>query len=153
MAATRAAAPPVGRNMPDQPGPRADHLRLTVVQPSYIAPWLVSALERIHEIEKDPRNYPGIANLTVTKQTAMYARSVLGSLLSLDLPSPVVAPLSGGALGVAWSIGSRELEAVIYPDNATSFVASFGDEVVAEDTFADQDTASLESALTQLLKA
>jgi hypothetical protein len=118
-----------------------------------MVPWLVAALERIHEIEKSPRNYPGIADLTVTKQTAMYARSVLGSLLSPDLPSPVVAPLSGGALGVAWSIGSRELEAVIYPDNKTSFVASDGDEVIAEDTFADQETECLESALIQLLGA
>ncbi len=133
--------------------PRPDHSRLTMVQPSYQAPWLFAALERIHEIENNPRNYPGVANLEVTQQTAMYARSVLGSLISLDLPSPVVCPLSGGALGVAWSVGSRELETVIYPDNSTSFVVSHGGVVVADATFNHSDTDSLEDALTQLLGA
>jgi hypothetical protein len=153
MAATHAQSLRAEQNVQRRARPRPDHSRLTVVQPSYRAPWLFAALERIHEIENNPRNYPGIANLEVTQQTAMYARSVLGSLLSLDLPSPVVCPLSGGALGVSWSVGTRELEAVIYPSNETSFVVSDGGLVIGDDTFEYHDTDSLEDALTLLLGA
>jgi hypothetical protein len=153
MAATRAQTLRVEQNVQRRARPRPDHSRLTVVQPSYRAPWLFAALERIHEIENNPRDFPGVANLVVTQQTAMYARSVLGSLVSPDLPSPVVCPLSGGALGVAWSVGARELEVVIYPSNETSFVISNGGVVIADDTFAQNDTDSLEDALTQLLGA
>lgn len=153
MAATHAQSLRLEQRLQRRSHPRPDQSRLTMVQPSYRAPWLFAALERIHEIENNPRNYPGIANLAVTQQTAMYARSVLGSLLSLDLPSPVVCPLSGGALGVAWSVGSRELEAVIYPDNSTSFVVSDGGVILNDKTFDHDDTDSLEDALTQLLGA
>jgi hypothetical protein len=153
MAATHAQTIQLEQEMQARVRPRTNHLRLTVVQPSHIAPWLFAALERIHEIENAPRNFPGVADLTVTQHTAMYARSVLASLLSLDLPSPIVCPLSGGALGVAWSVGSREIEAVIYPGNSTSFVVSHDGVAVADDTFEDYHTNSLEDALTGLLGA
>jgi len=153
MASTHLSTLHVRRGSQRRARPRPDHSELTDVQPSHIAPWLFAALERIHEIEKNPRDYPGMANLTVTRETAGYARSILASLYSLDLPGPAVTPLSGGALGVAWSIGSRELEAVIYPENVISFVVSVGDEIIADDTIHEDNTALLESALIQLLKA
>jgi hypothetical protein len=153
MATVQSPAIRVQRSSQRRARPRPDHSELTEVQPSHIAPWLFAALERIHEIEKSPRNYPGMADLTVTQETARYARSVLGSLFSLDLPGPTVAALSGGALGIAWSIGTRELEAVIYPGYETSFVVSVGDQVIEDDTFQGNNTASLEIALIQLLKA
>jgi hypothetical protein len=153
MATTQSPIARIQRNSQRRARPRPDHSELTQVQPSHIVPWLFAALERIHEIEKSPRNYPGVADLTVTRQTAGYARYVLGTLFSLDLPSPAVTPLSGGALGVAWSIGTRELEAVIYPGRETSFVVSVDDQIIADATFKEDDTASLEGALIQLLKA
>jgi hypothetical protein len=122
------------------------------VQPSDISPWLYTTLERIHEIEKNPRTYPGVADLTVKSETAMHARSVLASLFSLDLPNPTVTPVSGGALGFAWSVGTRELEAVVYPDYATSFILSDGDRIIVDGTFEQNKTASLEEALTRLLR-
>jgi hypothetical protein len=152
MATAQSPAIRVQRSSQRRLRPTPDHSELTEVQPSH-APWLFAALERIHEIEKSPRNYPGMADLTVTRQTTGYARSVLGSLFSLDLPSPTVTALSGGALGVAWSIGTRELEAVIYPGYETSFIITVGDQVTDDDTFQGNNTASLETALIQLLKA
>jgi hypothetical protein len=132
---------------------RQSYSQITQVQPLDIAPWLYTVLEQIHELENNPQHYPGVASLGVTRQTAMYARAVLASLHSIDLPNPVVTPLSGNALGIAWSVGARELEAVIYPDNVTSFVASDRHEVVADGELREKNTAPLEEALIQLLRA
>ena len=139
--------------------PPRQHPLLTTPGVYDIAPWMYTALSRIHELEGEPRQLAGIGDLAITQPTAMYARTILDGLhrgLSPDrlhIPTPGVSPVSGGAIGFVWSLGSRHLEVIVSPDRVTSYVVAEGDSVLDEDDFDGEDTGKLQKALTRLLSA
>lgn len=120
------------------------------------ASWHYLAFSKIHEIEKTGEQVDGVGDLRIQPATAAYARKILDSiheqLNSEMLPIPGVSPLSGGGIGILWMAGTKEVEAIIYPDTTTSFLASKGQEVQIEDEFQGVQVDSLSDALRQMLQ-
>ncbi len=129
---------------------------LTATEIRMPASWHYLAFSKIHEIENTGEEIAGVGDLRIQPATATYARRVLDSvqeqLTSELLPIPGISPLSGGGIGILWSAGSKEVEAIIYPNTTTSFLATRGQEVQREDEFAGTQVASLSDALRQMLQ-
>ncbi|MGA7525041.1 MAG: hypothetical protein WBW84_21510 [Acidobacteriaceae bacterium] len=118
------------------------------------APWLFTALANLRDLEGDPKSLTGFHTLIVQPHTAGYTRSILGALngRKLDnLPAPRVAPIEGGGVGLAWSVGKRDVEMVVYPDNLTTYVFYENDEAGDEGEFREPDVIGLEKALQRLI--
>jgi hypothetical protein len=117
------------------------------------APWLFMAVSRIHELEGRPRVYQGIGDLTVARETAMYARAVLGNLKPPPLlPIPDVGATGGGGLGFVWTVGQKQVEAIVNPDRVITFVSTTGDQITDDGEVRD-DASRLEQVLHNLFVA
>jgi antitoxin (DNA-binding transcriptional repressor) of toxin-antitoxin stability system len=120
------------------------------------APWHYLAFSKIHEMENTGQLYEGVGDLRIQPATAAYAMEIFDSLhdkLSHEtLPNPTVSTVSGGGIGVRWTVGTKEVEMVIYPDDTASFVATKGDEVQSEDEFQGVHVDSLSKALRSMLQ-
>jgi hypothetical protein len=129
---------------------------LTATEIRMPASWHYLAFSKIHEIENIGALHAGVGDLRIQPATATYARTVLDSLYedlkSEVLPIPGVAPLSGGGIGISWTAGTKEVEAIIYPDATTSFLASRSDIVESEAEFSGSHVESLSNALRQMLQ-
>lgn len=117
------------------------------------APWQYVAVSRLREIEVQPAAVLPAGNLQVAGSTANFARAVVGSLPGLDLPVPVVCPVSGGSIGMIWSLGTKQLEAIFPPDGLGSFVLSHGDEVIDDGDIKSTAIDALRHALDDLMRA
>lgn len=129
---------------------------LTATEIRMPASWHYLAFSKIHEIENVGELHEGVGDLRICTGTAAYARSVLDALYenlrSEVLPPPGVSPLSGGGIGILWTAGTKEVEATIYPDSTTSFLASKSDEIESENEFSGNQVESLSNALRQMLQ-
>jgi hypothetical protein len=137
------------------PPMKFNYATLATAAPYYEeAPWLFVAASQIHDLEGRPRVYQGIGDLTVTRETAMHARAVLGSLKSFseNLPVPKVGATDGGSLGFIWTLGSKQVEAIVNPDQVTTFVLTTDDEITGDGEFRD-DPSPLVQALRELFVA
>jgi hypothetical protein len=129
---------------------------LTATEIRMPASWHYLAFSKIHEIENTGELIEGVGDLRIQATTAAYARKILDliqeQLSSEMLPIPGVSPLSGGGIGILWTAGTKEVEAIIYPDTTTSFLASKGQEIQTEDEFQGVAVDSLSNALRQMLQ-
>ena len=129
---------------------------LTATEIRMPALWHNLAFSKIHSLENDGATYQGVGSLQIERSTATYARRVLDllneKLGNENLPAPIISAITGGGIGVLWKAGTKEVEAVIYPDSTTSFLASSGDDIESEDEFAGDRVASLSDALRQMLQ-
>jgi hypothetical protein len=84
----------------------------------------------------------------------MYARAILGNLKSshASLPIPDVGATGGGGLGFVWTVGHKQVEAIVNPDRVTSFVSTIDDRITGDGEFHD-DASRLELALQDLFAA
>lgn len=118
--------------------------------------WHNLAFSKIHALESRGAVLEGVGSLEIAPTTAAYARKVLDllheKLTNEILPAPTISAISGGAIGISWRAGAKEVEAVIYPDSTTSFLASRGDEILREDEFVGDKVSSLSDALKQMLQ-
>ena len=136
--------------------PGQPSLRLVAVRGDTAEPWIQGASAKIVTLQQAGKVHLGIGDLRIEPGTAAYARRVLEliyeQLGNEILPAPTISAISGGGLGVSWRAGAKEVEAVIYPDSTTSFLASKGDEIQSEDEFAGDKVSSLSDALRQMLQ-
>jgi hypothetical protein len=87
------------------------------------APWLYAALSQIWNSERTGEDVPGIGNLHVTQSAADGARIVILNVGFRDLPTPSIAKVSGGGLGMFWTLGGKRLEFTAYPDGEVVFLS------------------------------
>ncbi len=95
-------------------------------------PWLHSALSQLRDLENHGRDVPGIGDLRISNQTASRARLALSVVNVIDLPAPVVSPVSGGSVSIIWSLGEKEVKFAFYSDGGSMYFTSADDEVVDE---------------------
>lgn len=123
------------------------------------APWLFTALAHLRGLEGNQKTFAGFHTLMIEPHTAGYTRSILGSLDGRklnNLPAPTVARIEGGGVGIAWSVGKREVEMVVHPDNLTTYVFYEDDEAGDEGEFREpreSEVGGLEKVLERLISA
>lgn len=79
-------------------------------------PWLYSALSQIRDLEGHNVVLPGIGDFRNVVYSANVTRLLLALVDIVDLPVPVVSPVSGGAMSVTWSMGTKEVKFSLFPD-------------------------------------
>jgi hypothetical protein len=133
---------------------QANHFLLSARSAYYdFAPWKYTAYSKLHEFETSPSAMQINENLLVAQSTAMFARSVLDRVHEPELPSPSVCPVSGESLGIVWTVGHKQLEAIFAPDASGSYILSVGDEIVEDGEISRANIDSLERALRSILIA
>ena len=116
---------------PHQMRPTGQAAQLASVRTSE-APWLYSALTQVREIEQTGADIPGVGDLRIGEATATRARLLLAMIDVLELPTPHVAPVSGGGMSIEWTVGPKEVKYAFYPDGATMFYQVVDDEVESD---------------------
>jgi len=113
---------------------------LEKMTPANCAPWLYSAVAQVRELEENGALIAGLGDFRVSDRTAATTRLLL-SLISVpelpvlsvrDLPVPVVSPVSGGAISLIWSLGSKEVKFSCYPDGQAAFFRCQDDDVIED---------------------
>jgi hypothetical protein len=82
-------------------------------------PWLYSALSQLHKLENSGRDLPGVGDLRISDDASTRMRMLLSFIEVRELPSPVLYPISGRAVGMRWNVGRREVEFTIFADGNT----------------------------------
>ncbi len=111
--------------------PAAEVAQLASVRASD-TPWLYSALTQVREIERSGAQIPGLGDLRVAEATATRARMLLALIDFIELPTPVVSPVSGGGMSIEWAVGQKEVKYALYPDGKTMFYQVEDDEVTGD---------------------
>lgn len=115
------------------------------------APWQYTVYSKLHDMEKHLIGAKGQDELTVSQPTVMFARIVIADLHSMNIPSPVICPISGGGVGMIWSLGSKQLEVAFGADQSGSFILSKDDQIVDDGEISPEDTSNLERALKSVM--
>ncbi|MGB7137138.1 MAG: hypothetical protein WBD46_17765 [Acidobacteriaceae bacterium] len=115
------------------------------------APWLYSALTQLREIEQNGAIIPGVGDLRIGTATATKARLLLAMIDALTLPTPNVAPVSGGGMSIEWTLGPKEVKYAFYPDGETIFYQVVNDEVESDGNLQTMDPNEVTGPLKWML--
>jgi hypothetical protein len=111
------------------------------------APWQYTVFSKLHDLERARGQAGRVEDLKVAQPTIMFARTVIADLTDLNIPAPVICPVSGGAVGMVWSLGSKQLEVVFAHDQTGSFILSQGDQIIEDGDVSVECTKELGWAL------
>ncbi len=95
------------------------------------APWCYAALAQLRILEDAGQNRPGQGDLRVNEASS-HARQVLSQIQLDQLPSPEVAPVSGGGVSILWTVGSREVRLSVFSDGDVVFLRTAGDQILQD---------------------
>lgn len=114
------------------------------------APWANVLMGRLRDLETCPKNpFPGQAE--VNPCSVRFARIALSAFFTENLPDPAVGPISGGAVGVSWCLGAKQLEVIFAPDRSGCYILSKGNEILENGDFIQQNMDSLTRAIGAVL--
>ena len=114
------------------------------------APWLFTALQKLHDLS-GASDVTQHSALKVSPSTVTFARATIGTLPNINLPTPTVCPVSGGCLGIVWTVGNNQLEMIFDADQRGTYVLSNGESIIDDGELDGNSLAVLQSALTRLL--
>ena len=107
------------------------------------APWLYSALSQLHELQRTGEDIPGVGDLRIADAASMQIRAVLALIRAGEtLPTPILFPISGGAVGMKWNVGRREVEVTTFANGNTVVAKVDGDQVIDDCELRGSDRAS-----------
>jgi hypothetical protein len=115
------------------------------------APWPYSALTQVREIEQHSAIIPGVGDFRIGTATATKARMLLAMIDVLALPTPNVAPVSGGGMSIEWTLGPKEVKYAFYPDGETICYQAVGDEVESDENLQTLDPKEVTGPLKWML--
>ena len=72
--------------------------------------WLKETYDRIAALEALKENWDSYGGLPVANDAISMLRMLLSNLDIEDMPTPHVAPLPDGGIGLHWRVGARDLE-------------------------------------------
>jgi hypothetical protein len=115
-------------------------------------PWLLPAVQQLSELQAEGRDIPGLGDLRISEETGALVRRLLAQIRVKDLDVPQLVPMSGGGVGVSWSIPDREVSFKVFPsdEEVMYVVTDTDDNMVADGVFNLGHTASLGTPLTLL---
>lgn len=113
--------------------------------------WLASAVAKVQELADLPEGWDGHGSRRIQPASMANMLRILDAiaLAYADVPSPHIAPISGGALQAEWSLEGRDLEIVTRSDGSIHYLQTDGDDV--DDMRDGILSASDDAALCQLL--
>src|ERR1700722_13734643 len=96
--------------------------------------WLREIYDRISDLKKLEHNWDSYGALPVADGAISSIRVLLSNLDIDDMPTPHVAPLPGGGVGLHWRVGSRDLEIEVEPNGAAHYLQTIvGGESISGD--------------------
>jgi hypothetical protein len=111
--------------------------------------WLKEIYDRISTLEKLEENWDSYGGLPVAAAAISRVRVLLSNLDIEDMPTPHVAPLPDGGVGLQWRVAGRDLEIEIEPNGETHYLQTkVGTESVAGDV---RSLSQAQSALDWVL--
>jgi hypothetical protein len=116
-------------------------------------PWLYSALTQVWQIEHSGENLPGVGDFRISEVAATRARIILSMIDLVELPPPHVAPVSGGGMSIAWTIGPKEVKYSVYPDGVAMYFQVQDDEVSNDGTLTTMMPTEVSEPLKWMLDA
>lgn len=133
------------------PPPRS---RDTLINQAYFAsaPWQFTALMKLHQLANTPTVNRADADLAPSQGTFMLARASIAKLPAMDIPSPSVCPVSGGSIGMVWSLGIKQLEVIFDHDQIGTYVLTEGNSIIDDGEISAEHIDSLQRALNSLLR-
>src|SRR2546428_362846 len=120
------------------------------------APWVLESLTNLAKLEPLRDNWDGYGSASVQAGALTSARKLVVSVRLQDLSAPHVSPVSGGAVGLHWHVGSRELELTVLPDGQIEYLKVLDQNLEREDAMQAavldaEHTAEVETMLTWLI--
>jgi hypothetical protein len=94
------------------------------------AQWLFSAVAQLREIESSGEAIPGVGDFRIGLDTTKRARQILSSIDADNIPSPLVAPVSGGGVSFTWQMGDREVKLAVEAGGAAYWLRFENDELL-----------------------
>ncbi len=89
--------------------------------------WQLYALREIQSVAALPANWDGAGSPSVTQRAISTAINHLVRLTELrDLPTPHVAPVSGGGIQLVWVTASRQFDIEVLPNGTIEYLVSEG---------------------------
>jgi hypothetical protein len=111
--------------------------------------WLKETYDRISELKNLDQNWDGNGGLPVTDSAIKSIRVLLSRLDIEDMPTPHVAPIPDGGIGLHWRVGSRDLEIEADPSGAVHYLHTI---IGSEPLFGDASSlAEAQNALDWVL--
>jgi hypothetical protein len=96
--------------------------------------WLREIYDRISDLKKLEHNWDSYGALPVADGAISSIRVLLSNLDIDDMPTPHVAPLPDGGVGLHWRVGSRDLEIEVEPNGAAHYLQTIvGGESISGD--------------------
>jgi hypothetical protein len=71
----------------------------------------------------------------------------------MQLPTPQVAPVSGGGMSIVWTMGQKEVKYAFYPDGVTMFFQVQDDEIARDGTIETMMPTEISGPLKWMLDA
>jgi hypothetical protein len=97
--------------------------------------WLREVYDRISDLKKLEQNWDSYGALPVADGAISSIRVLLSNLEIDDMPTPHVAPLPDGGVGLHWRVGARDLEIEVEPNGEVHYLQTIvGGESVSGDT-------------------
>jgi hypothetical protein len=86
--------------------------------------WLKEIYDRISDLKKLEENWDSYGGLPVADGAIKSIRVLLSKLDIEDMPTPHVAPLPDGGVGLHWRVGDRDLEVEAEPSGVVHYLQS-----------------------------
>lgn len=96
--------------------------------------WLKEIYDRISALKTLEENWDSYGGLPVAEMAIKGLRVLLSNLDIEDMPTPHVAPLPDGGIGLHWRVGSRDLEIEVEPNGEVHYLqTNIGEEPIPGD--------------------
>ena len=129
---------------------QVDTTTSTTFEATPLSPTLLAGLRRLSSLEALPSNWDSYGSPPPRRLAVLLARGALASAAALDAPPPVIGPISGGGIHLAWESRDRCIELNLFPDGTCEFLAAAeGNE--SEGMLDMSDSASLRALLRWFL--
>jgi hypothetical protein len=84
--------------------------------------WVLGSLRGLDEMTELTDNWDGYGSPRIAPQAITSAKRLVASFAFGELAAPHVSPVSGGAVGLHWRAGNRELELTVLPDGQVEYL-------------------------------
>ena len=90
------------------------------------AKWDVETQLQLLRLTKLPVGWDGYNSVPVKQEVAYFARAVLYQVMTDQIPTPTIVPISGGGVQIEWYVGDVEVELAIRRPFDVEFFANCG---------------------------
>ncbi|MBI5197979.1 MAG: hypothetical protein HZA19_05150 [Nitrospirae bacterium] len=105
----------------------------TVVPLYNLSNWQTEAIKKILQLSNLPPDWDSYGSQPPSVKVVNTAIDIIEAIPSQeDLPTPHLAPISGGGIQIEWNISQRDLEIEVIPDGSIRFLKAQNGEPLEE---------------------